>query len=72
MSHQFLEQQSLFLTMEEFKEKLFPVDKLLLKEEKRTIIFYNLLTEAEKERFNINDYFAALTWRLIFFNFRNS
>lgn len=56
----FLYQQSKFLMMRDFKEKIFPSDKLILKEEKLTVLFYDLLTEEEKKMLNINNYFDAI------------
>ncbi|WP_408956575.1 PD-(D/E)XK nuclease family protein [Natroniella sp. ANB-PHB2] len=65
----FLEQESLFLMMAELKEKLFPSDRLLLKEEKLVILFYELLTAEDKRRLKINNYNDAIDLANQFFNF---
>ncbi len=59
--------ESLFLTTAELKEKLFPSDKLVLKEEKLALIFYDILSQQEKEELNINDYFDAVEPASYFF-----
>jgi len=65
----FLESESAFLTMRDLKEKIFPVDRLILREEKRVIIFYELITEEEKGILQINDYFSAIELANEFFTF---
>ena len=52
--------QTLFLTMEEFKELCFVSNKPILKEEKRTLAFYGSLTEKDKTFFKMNDYFQSI------------
>ncbi|AZO94703.1 PD-(D/E)XK nuclease family protein [Halocella sp. SP3-1] len=63
----FLQEESIFLTMDDLKEKLFPTDRLILKEEKRSIFFYNLLTAEEKERLRIDNYFDVIDLAADFF-----
>src|SRR5690554_6277562 len=53
----FLEKQSFFISMDDLKEKLFPTGRLLLREEKRTLLLYELLTEEEKKELGIDYYF---------------
>lgn len=65
----FLQKESIFLTMGELKEKLFPTDKLVVKEEKLSIIFYELLNEKERELFNIDNYFDVIDLANHFFDF---
>lgn len=65
----FLKQESIFLTVAELKEKLFPADRLVLKEEKLAVIFYELLTEEEKRKLKIDSYFDAIELAAEFFNF---
>ncbi len=56
------------LTMQELKERLFYSQKPLLKEEKRTLAFYNALKSEDKVFFNINNYFQAIQLAQDFFN----
>jgi ATP-dependent helicase/nuclease subunit B len=59
---------SLFLTMEEFKERLFLSDRPVLKEEKRMLAFYGCLTGEDKQFFRINNYFQAVELAQQFFS----
>lgn len=65
----FLQPASHFISMDDLKEKLCPIDRLILKEEKRTLVFYDLLTEAEKNELKIDNYFDAIDLANTFFNF---
>lgn len=65
----FLEQGSIFITMSDFKERLFPPDSLVLKEEKLSVIFYELLTDEDREQLQINSYFDAIEVANEFLNF---
>lgn len=56
----FLKPSCVFLTLRDLKEKLFPPDRLILREEKLSVFFYKLLTEEEKEELRIDDYFDAI------------
>lgn len=60
---------TLFLTMEEFKELCFPSAVPLLKEEKRTLAFYESLQPAMRRRFRIQNYFQSIEWAHHFFSF---
>src|SRR5690554_73908 len=53
----FLEKQSLFISMDDLKENLFPTGRLVLREEKRTLLLYELLTREEKKSLGIVYYF---------------
>jgi len=64
-----LAQGSLFLTRKELKEKLFLPERIVLKEEKRVLIFYEVLTDKDKEQLGIESYFDALELANDFFNF---
>ena len=59
---------SLFLTMEEFKQRLFLSDRPVLKGEKRTLAFYGCLTGEDKQFFRINNYFQAIELAQQFFS----
>lgn len=65
----FLAQSSLFLTISELKEKVFTSDKLVLKEEKLTLIFYELLTKKDKEKLKVNTYYDIIDLSAEYFNF---
>lgn len=62
-----LQRGSIFITISDLKEKLFPTDRLILKEEKLAVIFYELLTEREKKELQISDYFDAIEFASEFF-----
>jgi hypothetical protein len=49
-----------FATMEALKDMLFSSSLPLLKEEKRSLVFYKSLTEQDKRFFNINSYFQSI------------
>lgn len=63
----FLQEEGIFLTMDDLKEKLFPTDRLILKEEKRSIFFYNLFNDKEKEILRIDNYFDVIDLAADFF-----
>lgn len=56
------------LTMDEFKERVFYVDRPLLKEEKRTIAFYLSLSDQDRAYFKINNYFQSIELARNFFD----
>ena len=64
----FPQPSSLFLTLREFKERFFPPQRLVLREEKLAVFFYELLTAAEREELGIGDYFDAIEPAGAFFN----
>ncbi len=70
-SQPLLKPKSIFILFKDLKEKIFATDRLIIKEEKRAVIFYDLLTETEKERFNINTYFDSVDLAAEFFRFFN-
>ncbi|MCK4653081.1 MAG: hypothetical protein KAU01_01395, partial [Candidatus Cloacimonetes bacterium] len=61
--------ESDFLTMDEWKEHLFPTSFPVLKEEKRSLMFYKALSKNNKEFFNISSYFQSIELANNFFNF---
>ena len=65
----FLERESLFLTLEELKERLFPPQRLMLKEEKRAVLLFELLTAEEKNDLGISNYFDFIDFSSRFFDF---
>ncbi len=65
----FLQQESRFITMMDLKEKLFPTEKLIVKEEKLAILFYELLTDDQKNKLEIENYFDSIDLSAKFFNF---
>ena len=58
-----------FLTMDEWKEEIFYSKLPILKEEKRTLMFYRSLTNENKEFFRIKTYFQSIELANNFFNF---
>ncbi|MFW5999556.1 MAG: PD-(D/E)XK nuclease family protein [Halanaerobiaceae bacterium] len=60
---------NMFITFSGLREKLFPVERVIIKEEKQVALFYRLLTEEEKKRLNIRDYFDAIEPARSFFTF---
>ncbi len=59
---------TVFLTMEELKDDLFPGQYPLLKEEKRTLAFYASLSKEDKEELKINSYFQCIELAHNFFD----
>ncbi|MFW6381745.1 MAG: PD-(D/E)XK nuclease family protein, partial [Bacillota bacterium] len=66
-----LEKQSLFLTMSELKEKLYPPQRLVLKEEKLTVILYELMNDRQRSLLGIENYFDVIDLAGDFFHFYN-
>jgi hypothetical protein len=60
---------TLFHTMEEFKELLFPGTVPVLKEEKRTLALYASLAPSVRKRFKMQNYFQSIEWAHHFFAF---
>ena len=60
---------NLFIFINELREKLFYTDKVLLKEEKEQILFFEVLDEREKDFFKINNYFDSIDIASSFLNF---
>ncbi|MCF7858990.1 MAG: PD-(D/E)XK nuclease family protein [Candidatus Cloacimonetes bacterium] len=58
-----------FLTMDEWKDTLFLVNKPILKEEKRTLVLFLLLTKTEKDFFRIHSYKQSIAFSHNFFRF---
>lgn len=61
--------ENLFIFINELREKLFYTDKVLLKEEKEQILFFEVLDEREKDFFKINNYFDSIDIASSFLNF---
>ncbi len=57
-----------FLTMDEWKADLFHSKLPILKEEKRTLMFYKALTKENKDFFRIKTYFQSIELANNFFN----
>ncbi|MGM0411323.1 MAG: hypothetical protein ACQEQF_11270, partial [Bacillota bacterium] len=68
-SSRFLSKKNKFITFSEFKEKVSPTSKIILREEKLTAIFYQLLKKSEKEVLNIKDYFDVIEISSKFYKF---
>jgi hypothetical protein len=56
-----------FTTMEHLKERLFRSANPILKEEKRTLAFYQSLNEKDKDSFNVHSYFQSIDFAQNFF-----
>jgi len=65
----FLQESSIFMTVEEFRERILADDSILLKEEKLTILLYSVLTEKEKEELKISSYQDIYNFSYQFFQF---
>jgi len=61
--------ESKFLDWNSFKEMIFPVDQLVLKEEKLSIALFSLLNTDEKRFLNINEYSDVLEFSGLFHNY---
>lgn len=66
-----LKKQSLFLTLDEFKERLFSSEKILLKEEKLPLLLYSVLRESEKSELRLDSYQDIYQFSDRFFSFFN-
>lgn len=51
-----LKKQSLFLTIKEFKDRLFSSDQIVIKEEKLPLILFSVLTAEEKSELKLDSY----------------
>ena len=58
-----------FLTMDEWKDEIFHSKLPILKEEKRTLLFYRSLTNENKDFFRVKTYFQSIESANNFFNF---
>ncbi|ACZ10417.1 Inactivated superfamily I helicase [Sebaldella termitidis] len=61
--------ENLFIYIGELREKLFYTDKVVLKEEKEQILFYEILDERERDFFKIENYFDSIDIASSFLNF---
>jgi len=57
-----------FLTMDEWKEEIFHSKLPILKEDKRTLMFYRALSKEDKEFFRIKTYFQSIELANNFFS----
>ena len=51
-----LQKQSLFLTVKEFKERLFSSNQIVIKEEKLPLLLFSVLTAEEKSELKLDSY----------------
>jgi len=58
-----------FQTLEELKENLFVRPSLLLREERRNLALYHSMTEEQKKRLKISNYFQFISFASDFFTF---
>lgn len=58
-----------FISESEFWEKYLLSEKIILKEEKEVIFFYQCLDEDFKEKHNINNYFACIDFAYRYYSF---
>ncbi|MFW6306935.1 MAG: PD-(D/E)XK nuclease family protein, partial [Bacillota bacterium] len=65
----FLQRQSRFITMNDLKEKLFPTEKLIIREEKLSILLYEVLSDYDKEKLGIDNYFDCIDFSAKLFKF---
>ena len=56
-----------FFTMEELKDYLFIADMPIVKEDKRNLLLYSVLSDDEKRYFHISDYFSSIKFADEFF-----
>ena len=61
--------ENLLIFIGELREKLFFTDKVVLKEEKEQILFYEILNERERDFFKIDNYFDSIDIASSFLNF---
>ncbi|WP_410207470.1 PD-(D/E)XK nuclease family protein [Fusobacterium sp.] len=58
-----------FITIDEFKERVFITDKVILKEAKRILAFFKSLPENIKKELEINNYFDIIDFANNFFSY---
>ena len=56
----FFQRNSLYTTMNSAKEALLPEDRLVIREEKRTLLFYRAIPENIKQKYNISSYYDII------------
>ena len=62
------EPDSIYLTLEEFKDRIFKTDKTILNEAKRLLTFYNVMKK-EFKTIKINHYFESIEFSNSFFTY---
>ena len=67
MKKDIFSKQPEFLTMNEFKERIFISDKIVLKEAKRILAFYKSIPQDVKEELNIKSYYDIIDFANNFF-----
>ncbi|WP_319371610.1 PD-(D/E)XK nuclease family protein [uncultured Ilyobacter sp.] len=56
----FFRRNSLYTTISSMKETLLPEKRLVIREEKRTLLFYRAIPEDIKQKYNINSYYDII------------
>lgn len=64
-----LEKQSIFLTLDEFKRRIFSSDKILMGEDKLSLVLYSVLNREEKKELMIDNYQDIYYFSEKFFSF---
>ncbi|TDO92116.1 PD-(D/E)XK nuclease superfamily protein [Halanaerobium saccharolyticum] len=64
-----LQKQSLFLTVKEFKERLFSSNQIVIKEEKLPLILFSVLTAEEKSELRLDSYQDIYQFSQRFFDY---
>ncbi len=64
-----LQKQSLFLTVKEFKNRLFSSDQIVIKEEKLPLILFSVLTAEEKSELRLDSYQDIYQFSQRFFDY---
>jgi len=62
-------EKNLFLTFEEFKERVLLSERIVLREEKPALLFYKSIPSWIKEELNINNYYDVIDIAYNFINF---
>ena len=66
-----LQKQSLFLTVKEFKERLFSSNQIVIKEEKLPLLLFSVLTAEEKSELKLDSYQDIYQFSQRFFSYFN-
>ncbi|MFW6281016.1 MAG: hypothetical protein ACOC2I_04090, partial [Halanaerobium sp.] len=61
--------ESLFIMKEDLWDRLFLTDKTIIKEDKVKLIFYGILSQDDKEFFNIDNYSESIDTAFEFLHF---
>lgn len=69
MSEKIFEESATLITLEEFKDRIFYTDRIILKEAKRILAFFKCIPQSIKEELGINNYYDVIDIANNFFSY---